>query len=444
MSSDVERLLQVVRSRAPHEPEFHQAVAEVAHDVLAVERSVPAFASGRVLERLTVPDRMISFRVVWRDDGGDLHVQRGWRVQMSNALGPYKGGLRFHPTVSPSVLKFLAFEQVFKNALTGLPLGGGKGGSDFDPRGRSDGEIERFCVAFMAELVRSIGPGVDVPAGDINVGGREIGWLFGAYKKLVGRWDGALTGKPSALGGSALRPEATGYGLLYFVRAMLAHVGEELSGKRVVVSGKGNVATYAVEKAMALGARVLALSDTSGTLGAPGGFDTELLAWVRERKAAGGDLSGPPDGAVFHPGRRPWSVACDIALPCATQNELGADDARALADNGCRFVVEGANMPCTAEAIEVFRARGVRYAPGKASNAGGVAVSGLEMAQNAQGLFWTSEEVDGRLEGIMDRIHARVVDAGTAADGSLDYAAGANIAAYRRVAEAVVAQGTFG
>lgn len=436
----VANLMEKVRARSRHEPEFHQAVEEVAEDVLTLEKAHADYAAARVLERLTVPDRIIEFRVVWHDDDGGVQVNRGWRVQMCNALGPYKGGLRFHRTVNPSVLKFLAFEQVFKNALTGLPLGGAKGGADFDPRGRSDREIQRFCVSFMSELVRYIGPDVDVPAGDINVGSREIGWLFGAYKQLAGRWDGALTGKPLSIGGIALRPEATGYGLLYFVQRMLAHVDDSLDGKRVVLSGKGNVATYAAEKAMQLGARVVGLSDTSGTLEIPDGLDAELLDWIRERKAARGDLSDPPARARFHSGRKPWALDCDLALPCATQNELDADDARMLADNGCRWVAEGANMPCTAGAVDVFRACGIQYAPGKATNAGGVAVSGLEMAQNAQHLVWSREDVDSRLRTIMCRIHDQAVEEGT--DGErLDYATGANRAAYRRVARAIVRQG---
>jgi glutamate dehydrogenase (NADP+) len=432
--------MEEVAAHAAGQDEFLQAVEEVATDVLPVEYANASFRKARVLQRLTVPDRMITFRVVWEDDAGELQINRGYRVQQSNALGPYKGGLRFHPTVGPSVLKFLAFEQTFKNALTGLPMGGGKGGADFDPRGRSEQEIRRFCEAFMLELWNHIGPDRDVPAGDINVGSREIGWLYGAYQRLAGRVHGALTGKGPSFGGSALRPEATGYGLLYFVEAMLARHDRTLDGLRVAISGKGNVATFAAEKTMALGGIVTTLSDTSGTLYAPDGFDEVLLDWARERKASGDDLSDPPSRATFHEGAVPWGLPCDVALPCATQNELHEEHAQQLIDNGCQVVAEGANMPCTAGAMERLRTSGLAYAPGKASNAGGVAVSGLEMSQNAQGLVWSADRVDRELRDIMRSVHDRCLADGER-DGGVDYVRGANVAGYRKVATALAALG---
>ncbi len=428
--------------RTPHQSTFHQAVEEVARDVLTVEKRHADWATTRVLEQLTEPDRVISFRVSWADDSGDVQINRGWRVQQSNALGPYKGGLRFHPTVNEDVLKFLAFEQCFKNALTGLPLGGAKGGSNFDPTGRSDGEIMRFCQAFVAELVRYIGPDRDVPAGDINVGAREIGWLFGAYKKLAGVFEGALTGKGPTFGGSALRPEATGYGLIYFVEAMLEARGDALEGRRVAISGKGNVAIHAAEKAMKRGAKVVALSDTSGTLLAQDGMCAQSLDWVRSQAASGGDLTAPPALGLRHiAGALPWdSTDIDIALPCATQNEVDADAAKALVDAGISLLAEGANMPLTAEATRVLREAGIPHAPGKAANAGGVAVSGLEMSQNSHGQYLSADEVDTQLRRIMRRIHSTVVEDGKGG-GALDYARGANVAAYRTLAKAITAQG---
>ncbi|MHA6343936.1 NADP-specific glutamate dehydrogenase [Roseivivax sp. CAU 1761] len=433
----VESFMARVEARNAHQPEFLQAVEEVARDVLTVEKAHASWSAARVLDRLAEPDRIIQFRVLWEADDGSPQINRGWRVQHCNAIGPYKGGLRFHPTVTTSVLKFLAFEQVFKNALTGLPLGGGKGGADFDPRGRSDREIMRFCQAFMAELAHHIGPDYDVPAGDINVGPREIGWLFGAYKRHHGEFHGALTGKGEVFGGSALRVEATGYGLIYFVDCMLAERDLSLERRRVAISGKGNVSTHAAEKAIQQGAVVVTLSDTSGTLHAPDGFSQEAVEWVRTRKAAGDDIADPPRdfGLTWCEGAQPWRFEADIALPCATQNEMDDDAARAALDAGVTLIAEGANMPLTAGAVEVIAAAGIPHAPGKAANAGGVAVSGLEMSQNAQGRFLSAEEVDAGLHGIMRGIHRKV--ARESRGGRIDYRRGANLAAYRKVAEAL-------
>ncbi len=434
----VEDFMQAVRARNSGEDEFLQAVEEVAGDVLTIEKNDPDYTAARVLERLTEPDRMVQFRVVWEDDDGRTRINRGWRVQMSNAIGPYKGGIRFHPSVSPSVLKFLAFEQCFKNALTGLPLGGAKGGADFDPSGCSENEIMRFAQAFMAELAPHIGPDLDVPAGDINVGQREIGWMFGAYKRQKGVFHGALTGKGPAFGGSILRVEATGYGLVYFVDNMLAHRGESLEGKRVTISGKGNVSTHAAEKAIERGAKVIALSDTSGTLHAPDGFSAEAVAWVQQQKAEGGDIAEPPKGhgLEWHDGKLPWGFEADIAMPCATQNEMDEDAAKMLVDAGVTLLAEGANMPLTSEAIAVLDQAGVVQAPGKAANAGGVAVSGLEMSQNARGRYMTADQVDAALSDIMCDIHRTVV---AEAEGSEapDYRRGANVAGYRNLARAI-------
>ena len=432
-----------IETRNPGQDEFLQAVGDVAHDVITVEKNDAHWSHAKVLERLTEPDRVIGFRVTWMDDAGDIQINRGWRVQMSNAIGPYKGGLRFHPTVTPSVLKFLGFEQVFKNALTGMPLGGAKGGSDFDPKGRSDAEIMRFCQAFMAELARYIGPDIDVPAGDINVGTREIGWLFGAYKKINGAFHGALTGKGQSFGGSAMRVEATGYGLIYFVQAMLDHSGRDLRDKRVAISGKGNVATHAAEKAICEGAKVTCLSDTSGALYAADGMSHDAVAWVRARKADGKDIADPPKalGLKFVEGALPWGVeAQDIALPCATQNEVNAAAANDIGDSGAFLLAEGANMPLQSDALATIRDRGLMYAPGKASNAGGVAVSGLEMSQNAHRRFSSPEDVDRELKTLMRGIHDRILSEGESGN-ALDYGRRANVAAYRRVADAVAAQG---
>lgn len=432
-----------VEERSPAQSEFHQAVRHVARDTITIEKAHSDYAAAKVLERLSEPDRIISFRVVWQDDTGETQVNRGWRVQYSNAIGPYKGGLRFHPTVSPSVLKFLGFEQVFKNALTGLPLGGGKGGSDFDPKGRSDAEIMRFCQAFMRQLAPFIGPDRDVPAGDINVGAREIGWLFAAYKAHAMEFTGALTGKGTSFGGSEIRTEATGYGLIYFIEAMLADLGDDLDGKHIAISGKGNVATHAAEKALERGAKVITLSDTSGSLLAPDGLDVDTITWVRERKANGGDISAPPTKAVrFLEGETPWSLEPEIALPCATQNELNGDMAQDLIDGGVRIVAEGANMPLTAEAQSKIEDAGLLHAPGKAANAGGVAVSGLEMSQNSHRQFASAQTVDAELKEIMREIHARIADDGR--DGNrIDYSRGANVAAFRKVADAITAMGAI-
>ena len=431
-----------LRARCPQEDVFLQAVKEVAADVLTIEKAHSRYARARVLARLAEPDRVITFRVAWENDRGDIEINRGWRVQTSNAIGPYKGGLRFHPSVSLPVLKFLGFEQVFKNALTGLPLGGGKGGADFDPSGRSEHAIMRFCQAFMAELAHHIGPDIDVPAGDINVGTREIGYLFGAYKRLRGRFHGALTGKGEAFGGSAMRVEATGYGLVYFVEAALAHTGDSVEGKRVAISGKGNVATHAAEKAIARGARVITLSDTAGTLLAEDGMSEDAVAWVRERKHAGRDVADPPSwlGLRFLPYKLPWGQDADICLPCATQNEMDADAARAALDAGAMLVAEGANMPLTAAAAETIRQAGIRYLPGKAANAGGVAISGLEISQNAHGRFASAQEIDDALVDIMKRIHDEIAQE-SRNGGPIDYRKGANIAAYRKVADAISAYG---
>lgn len=441
----------LVRSRSWHdgEEEYLQALEEVVRDVITVEKASSEFTAACVMRRLSEPDRIISFRIAWQDDAGAVHVNRGWRVQHSNALGPYKGGLRFAPSVTRSVLKFLAFEQTFKNALTGLPLGGAKGGSDFDPHGRSDSEIMRFCHAFMGELAHHIGPWRDVPAGDIGVGAREIGYLHAAYKRHSGNAEGALTGKALCIGGSKMRVEATGYGLVYFLCAMLEAQGEALEGKRVAISGKGNVARHAAAKAMALGADVVSLSDRNGLVEAPDGMSAEALEWIAHRADEGASVTSPPKrlGLSYHAGKKPWQLECDIALPCATQNEIGDKDARALADNGCRFLAEGANMPVSASAARILAEKGVIHAPGKASNAGGVAVSCLEMHQNATFRPMSAQAVDDALCDIMRGIHALVRDEmrgdGPARCGRTDYARGANIAAYRRLARAVIDQGVI-
>jgi glutamate dehydrogenase (NADP+) len=440
-----ESFMQHLRARSPGENDFHQAVEEVVHDVITIEKDSAAFTQARVLEQLSEPDRIVSFRVVWQRDDGGIEINRGWRVQTSNAIGPYKGGLRFHPTVSQSVLKFLGFEQVLKNALTGLPLGGGKGGADFDPKGRSEAEVMRFCQAFMAELCKYIGPDHDVPAGDINVGQREIGWLFGAYKKHRGQFHGSITGKGESFGGSAMRVEATGYGVVYFVMCMLATQNREIGGARVAISGAGNVATHAAEKALQNGATVVSLSDSSGALIAKDGLGQEAIDWVREVKGKGGNLSGPPAklGLDYREGAAPWgNVEADVLLPCATQNELDGDAMRAAIDAGARLVAEGANMPLTADAVEVARKKRLLHAPGKAANAGGVAISGLEMSQNAHGRQLDPGTVDEALRDIMTGIHGRVVE--EAGKGEwIDYRRGANVAGYRKVARAISAMGAI-
>ena len=436
--------LDSVARRNPGQPEFLQAVAEVVESVWPHVAAHPRYANQGILERLVEPDRAIVFRVTWVDDDGRVRVNRGFRVQHSNALGPYKGGLRFHPGVDLSVLKFLAFEQTFKNALTTLPMGGAKGGSDFDPKGRSAGEVMRFCQAFALELSRHIGAHVDVPAGDIGVGSREIGFMAGMVRKISNRADCAFTGKCAATGGSLMRPQSTGYGTVYFAREMLARSGASLDGLRMAVSGAGNVAQYAIEKAMQYGAKVVTVSDSSGMVVDEDGFTPEKLAELMEvRNARGGRVSeyAVRVGARYEAGKRPWAVPVDLALPCATENELDASDAAVLVRNGVRCVAEGANMPVTPGAARVFADAGVPFAPGKASNAGGVAVSGLEISQNAMRLSWSADEVDDRLQRIMREIHATCVEHGDRGDGRTSYVDGANIAGFARVADALLAQG---
>lgn len=440
----IDSVLKTVVERDPNQPEFHQAVEEVLQSLRGFLAENPKYAKAGLLERIVEPERVIMFRVPWVDDAGNVRVNRGFRIQMNSAIGPYKGGLRFHPSVNLSILKFLAFEQVFKNSLTTLPMGGGKGGSDFDPKGKSDGEVMRFCQSFMAELFRHIGANEDVPAGDIGVGAREVGYLFGMYKKLTKQFEGVLTGKPLAYGGSLIRPEATGYGTVYFAREMLATRNDSFEGKKVAISGSGNVAQYAAEKCLQLGASVLTLSDSNGTIYAKDGITKEQLAWIMELKnVKRGRIAEAAKefGFEYFEGKRPWSVKCDIALPCATQNELNGDEAKALLANGVMCVAEGANMPSTPEAIEAFQSAGILYAPGKASNAGGVATSGLEMSQNSLRLSWTREEVDARLLQIMKSIHESCVKYGKNADGSINYVQGANVAGFVKVADAMLSQG---
>ncbi|TFF75015.1 NADP-specific glutamate dehydrogenase [Aeromonas taiwanensis] len=439
-----EAFLAQVASRNPHQPEFIQAVSEVIASIWPYVARHPRYLQHGLLERLVEPERLVQFRVSWVDDRGQVQVNRGYRVQHNSAIGPFKGGMRFHPSVDLSVLKFLAFEQTFKNALTTLPMGGGKGGSDFDPKGKSEGEVMRFCQALMLELHRHLGANTDVPAGDIGVGGREVSYMAGMMKKLTNSAECVFTGKGLSFGGSLIRPEATGYGLLYFVEAMLAHRGQSLAGMRVSVSGSGNVAQYAIEKAMALGARVITASDSGGTVYDPDGFTPQklarLMALKNEERKRVADYAHEL-GLEFFNGRTPWHLATDVALPCATQNELGEEDARLLVEHGVRLVAEGANMPSSAAAIRVFHEARVLFAPGKAANAGGVATSGLEMSQNAQRLSWTREEVDARLKGIMTSIHATCVRYGEDEAGHVNYESGANIAGFVKVADAMLAQG---
>ena len=438
--------LERVAIRDPSQPEFQQAVREVMESLWPFIEQNPKYAEHGLLERLVESDRILQFRVCWVDDRGQVRVNRAWRIQHNAAIGPYKGGMRFHPSVNQSILKFLAFEQTFKNALTTLPMGGGKGGSDFDPKGKSEGEVMRFCQALMSELYRHLGPDTDVPAGDIGVGAREVGYMAGMMKKLGNHAACVFTGKGLAYGGSLMRPEATGYGTVYFVEQMLHYARRETHGARVLISGSGNVAQYAAIKVLELGGKLLTLSDSNGTLYAKDGFDEAALAEVmvlkNERR---GRLSELADDARFDyfEGRRPWHIPAEIALPCATQNELEEDDARTLVRNGVVCVAEGANMPSTLEAVQVFHAAGVLYAPGKASNAGGVATSGLEMSQNALRLSWTHAEVDTRLHTIMREIHSLCVRHGTRADGSVNYMQGANIAGFVKVADAMLAQGVY-
>ena len=444
--TSLESFLSYVNGRNPGQPEFLQAVGEVMSSLWPFISTNPRYAEHALLDRLVEPERVIMFRVAWMDDKGEVHVNRGYRIQHNSAIGPYKGGLRFHPSVDLSILKFLAFEQTFKNALTTLPMGGGKGGSDFDPKGRSPGEVMRFCQAFMTELYRHVGPDTDVPAGDIGVGGREVGYMAGMMKKLSNHASCVFTGKGLAFGGSLIRPESTGYGTVYFAEAMLHHAGRSLEGLRVGVSGSGNVAQYAIEKLLQVGARPITCSDSSGTVIDEEGFTEEKLAILMDVKNHHyGRVSDYARlvGARFEAGVRPWHVPVDVALPCATQNELDATDAATLVRNGVIAVAEGANMPTTVEAIKLFEHSGVLYAPGKASNAGGVSTSGLEMSQNAMRLSWTREEVDARLKEIMTGIHAACLKHGQRSDGSVSYADGANIAGFVKVAEAMLAQGVI-
>ncbi|HEX6199178.1 MAG TPA: NADP-specific glutamate dehydrogenase [Thermoanaerobaculia bacterium] len=445
MAIDLDGFMEDIERRNPGETEFLQAVREVAEKVVPFVNQHPKYEKARVLTRMTEPDRIIVFRVCWEDDTGRIRVNRGYRVQFNNAIGPYKGGLRFDPSVTLSVLKFLGFEQVFKNSLTTLPMGGGKGGSDFNPRGRSDMEVMRFCQAFMSELHRHIGTDVDVPAGDINVGSREIGYLFGQYRRLKNEWTGAMTGKGLPFGGSFIRLEATGYGCVYFARDMLQHHGEDVEGKTCVVSGAGNVSQYTAKKLMELGGKVVTLSDRSGFIHVPEGFTEELLDEIIELKSGRRqelEVLAVERGLEYHPGERPWKVPCDMAFPCATQNELDEDDARTLLANGCDLVSEGANMPCSREAAHLFEEARILYAPGKAANAGGVAISGLEMTQNAIRLFWKREEVDQRLQEIMKSIHDQCVLYGRV-NGRINYVQGANIAGFVKVADAMLAYGVM-
>lgn len=445
-TASLAQFLATVNDRNPGQPEFMQAVTEVMESLWPFIEKHPKYAEQALLERLVEPERVVMFRVSWMDDKGQVRVNKGYRIQHSMSIGPYKGGLRFHPSVNLSVLKFLAFEQTFKNALTTLPMGGGKGGSDFDPKGRSQAEVMRFCQAFVQELFRHVGPDTDVPAGDIGVGGREVGYMAGMYKKLANSAASVFTGKGLSFGGSLVRPEATGYGTVYFADQMLKTRGKSFEGLRVSVSGSGNVAQYAVEKAMALGAQVITVSDSSGTIIDEAGFTPEKLAILMEVKNhLYGRVSeyAARTGVKFEAGVRPWHVPVDVALPCATQNELDADDARTLIANGVLCVAEGANMPSTIEAAKAFEAAGVLYAPGKASNAGGVATSGLEMSQNALRMSWSREEVDTHLLGIMKDIHAACLKYGKRADGSVSYIDGANIAGFVKVADAMLAQGVI-
>lgn len=445
MPAPVDAFMAGVIARNPDQPEFHQAVREVVESVLPVVEACPIYRKAKVLERLVEPERVVVFRVVWSDDRGEIHINRGYRVQMNSALGPYKGGLRFHPTVNLGILKFLAFEQVLKNSLTTLAMGGAKGGADFDPKGKSDQEVMRFCQAFMTELYRHIGPETDVPAGDIGVGAREIGYLFGQYKKLTNRFHGVLTGKGVEYGGSLLRREATGYGLVYFAQEMLATRGDGLEGKTALVSGSGNVAQFTVEKLLQLGAKPITLSDSNGTVFDPAGIDQEKLAWVidlkENRRGRIAEYVQKFPSAQYFPDKKPWGIPADLAFPCATQNEIDEHDAKALVANGVKCVAEGANMPTTLGGVRVFLQARILYAPGKAANAGGVAVSGLEMNQNSGCMRRSREEVNSQLHAIMRSIHASCVRHGRQRDGFINYVDGANIAGFLKVADAMVAQG---
>jgi len=442
--AQIDAFMDMIKAKNPNEPEFLQAVEEVAETVIPYIEEHPRYKEAKILERLAEPERVIMFRVPWIDDKGEFQINKGYRIEMNSAIGPYKGGLRFHPSVNLSILKFLGYEQVLKNSLTTLPMGGGKGGSDFNPKGKSDNEVMKFCQSFMTELSRHIGPDSDIPAGDIGVGGREIGFLFGQYKRIRNEFTGVLTGKGLAYGGSLIRPEATGYGTVYFAENMLKTKNDSFSDKTVVISGSGNVAQYACEKATQLGATVVTLSDSKGFIYDPNGIDADKLAWVMDlknnRRGRIKEYADHFDGAEFFEGERPWGVNCDVALPCATQNELNGDDAERLLTNGVICVSEGANMPSTPDAILKFQDAKILYAPGKASNAGGVATSGLEMSQNSLRLSWSAEEVDQKLHGIMNSIHNECVKYGTDGD-YVDYVKGANVAGFIKVAEAMMAQG---
>jgi glutamate dehydrogenase (NADP+) len=443
-AAQVETFMAQVRAKNPGETEFLQAVREVAESVMPFIQSRPIYRQMRVLERMVEPERVVMFRVPWVDDRGEIQVNRGYRVEMNSAIGPYKGGLRFHPTVTLGVLKFLAFEQVFKNSLTTLSMGGGKGGSDFNPKGKSDNEVMRFCQSFMTELFRHIGPDTDVPAGDIGVGAREIGFMFGQYKRVVNRFCGVLTGKGLDYGGSLLRPEATGYGCVYFAQEMLATRGDSVADKTALVSGSGNVAQYTIEKLNELGAKAITLSDSDGTIVDPEGIDAEKLAWVMElkniRRGRIREYADRFKGVTYLPGQGPWSVKAELAFPSATQNEIDVEDARTLVKNGCLLVAEGANMPTVPEGVDIFLEAKILYGPGKAANAGGVATSGLEMTQNAGVTRWTREEVDLKLQQIMREIHANCVQYGTD-ESFTNYVRGANVAGFVKVADAMLAQG---
>jgi glutamate dehydrogenase (NADP+) len=443
---DLPRFIEGVSKRNPGQPEFVQAVTEVAEDIFDFMGDKVKYHEAQILRRIAEPDRVISFRVCWEDDKGGIRVQRGWRIQNNNAIGPYKGGIRFHPSVTESVLKFLAFEQTFKNALTGLPMGGGKGGSNFNPKGKSSNEVMRFCQSFMTELYRHIGADVDVPAGDIGVGGREIGYMFGQYKRITNQFTGVLTGKGLEWGGSLIRTEATGYGAVYFMQNMLMTKGNSVAGKTAVISGSGNVATHAAEKVVQLGGKVLTLSDSEGFIHDPDGIDQEKIDWVKNLKnVKRGRISEYVKefkGATFTGGgARPWGVKCDVALPCATQNELDGNDAKTLLANGCIAVSEGANMPTNLEGVHIFKAAKILYAPGKASNAGGVAVSGLEMSQNSARISWKEADLQQHLLDIMANIHGSCAEYGSDGKGYIDYVKGANIAGFKKVADAMLAYG---
>lgn len=443
---NIEQFIAGVEKHNPGQPEFVQAVREVAEDIFDFIEDKEAYHEYQILRRIAEPDRVVSFRVCWEDDIGNIRVQRGWRVQNNNSIGPYKGGIRFHPSVTESVLKFLAFEQTFKNSLTGLPMGGGKGGSNFNPRGKSDHEVMRFCQSFMTELYRHVGPDIDIPAGDIGVGSREIGYMFGQYKRITNSFSGVLTGKGLEYGGSLIRTEATGYGAIYFMQNMLEHIGDSIEGKTCVISGSGNVAVHAAEKVIQLGGKPLTLSDSGGFIHDPDGLTQEKVDWIKQLKAVRrGRISEYVEefkGATYHAGEKPWGIPCDLAAPCATQNEIDGDDAKLLIANGCIAVSEGANMPTNLEGVHIFKGAKILFAPGKAANAGGVAVSGLEMSQNSTRRSWSEEELQKLLKDTMQEIHDRCVQYGGTKDSKhIDYVKGANIAGFKKVADAMLAYG---